>query len=162
MLSFAWKDFMLNTLTAVHSVIGIDIGKIGNVALSTGYQTIVQNEEDVHNLFRQIVQYGTTTIALELFPVERNKNRKRIKGLHKALDLIVKYCKIRTFAPINVVYIDEFKSSIICSNCKFVDRASRVEPWLFICTYCGNQINADVNAALNIQHAAEKKVEWLR
>ena len=64
MLLFAWKDFMLNTLTAVRSVIGIDIGKIGNVALSTGFQTIIRNEEDVHNLFRQIVQYGTTTIAL--------------------------------------------------------------------------------------------------
>ena len=148
---------MLNTLTAVRSVIGIDIGKIGNVALSTGYQTIVQNEEDVHNLFRQIVQYGTTTIALELFSVTKNK-RKRVKGLHQALDLIVKYCKTRTFAPINVVYIDEFKSSIICSSCKFVDRASRVEPWLFSCTYCGNQINADVNAALNIQHAAESQL----
>ena len=148
---------MLNTLTVVRSVIGIDIGKIGNVALSTGFQTIVQNEEDVHNLFRQIVQYGTTTIALELFPIER-KRKKRIKGLHKALDLIVKYCKTRTFAPINVVYIDEFKSSIICSSCKFVDRASRVEPWLFRCTYCGNEINADVNAALNIQHAAENQL----
>ena len=42
MLSFAWKDFMLNTLTAVRSVIGIDIGKIGNVALSTGFQTIIR------------------------------------------------------------------------------------------------------------------------
>ena len=157
MLSFAWKDFMLNTLTAVRSVIGIDIGKIGNVALSTGFQTIVQNEEDVHNLFRQIVQYGTTTIALELFPIARSK-KKRIKGLHKALDLIVKYCKSRTFAPINVVFIDEFKSSIICSSCKFVDRESRVEPWLFCCTYCGNEINADVNAALNIQHAAESQL----
>ena len=157
MLLFAWKDFMLNTLTAVHSVIGIDIGKIGNVALSTGFQTIVQNEEDVHNLFRQIVQYGTTTIALELFPADRKK-RKRIKGLHKALDLIVKYCKSRTFAPINVVFIDEFNSSIICSSCKFVDRESRVEPWLFCCTYCGNEINADVNAALNIQHAAESQL----
>ena len=161
MLSFAWKDFMLNTLTSVRSVIGIDIGKIGNVALSTGYQAIIQNEEDVHNLFRQIVQYGTTTIALELFPIER-KRKKRIKGLHKALDLIVKYCKTRTFAPINIMYIDEFKSSIICSSCKFVDRASRIEPWLFICTYCGYKVNADVNAALNIQHAAEKQVEWLR
>ena len=157
MLLFSWKDFMFNTLTAVHSVIGIDIGKIGNVALSTGFQTIVQNEEDVHNLFRQIVQYGTTTIALELFPADRKK-RKRIKGLHKALDLIVKYCKTRTFAPINVVYIDEFKSSIICSSCRFVDRASRVEPWLFVCTYCGKEINADVNAALNIQHAAESQL----
>ena len=161
MLSFAWKDFMLNTLTAVRSVIGIDIGKIGNVALSTGFQTIIRNEEDVHNLFRQIVQYGTTTIALELFPIARSK-KKRIKGLHKALDLIVKYCKTRTFAPINIIYIDEFKSSIICSSCRFVDRASRVEPWLFICTYCGYEVNADVNAALNIQHAAEKQIEWLR
>ena len=161
MLSFAWKDFMLNTLTAVRSVIGIDIGKIGNVALSTGFQTIIRNEEDVHNLFRQIVQYGTTTIALELFPIAKSK-KKRIKGLHKALDLIVKYCKTRTFAPINIMYIDEFKSSIICSSCKFVDKASRVEPWLFICTYCGYEVNADVNAALNIQHAAEKQIEWLR
>ena len=161
MLLFAWKDFMLNTLTAVRSVIGIDIGKIGNVALSTGFQTIIRNEEDVHNLFRQIVQYGTTTIALELFPIAKSK-KKRIKGLHKALDLIVKYCKTRTFAPINIMYIDEFKSSIICSSCKFVDKASRVEPWLFICTYCGYEVNADVNAALNIQHAAEKQIEWLR
>ena len=161
MLLFAWKNFMLNTLTAIRSVIGIDIGKIGNVALSTGFQTIIRNEEDVHNLFRQIVQYGTTTIALELFPIARSK-KKRIKGLHKALDLIVKYCKTRTFAPINIMYIDEFKSSIICSNCRFVDRASRVEPWLFICTYCGYEVNADVNAALNIQHAAEKQIEWLR
>ena len=93
----------------------------------------------------------------ELFPPEKKK-RKRIKGLHKALDLIVKYCNSRTFAKINLIYIDEFKSSLICSKCKFVDRASRVEPWLFCCTYCGYQINADVNAALNIQHAAEKKL----
>jgi len=150
---------MLNTLTAVRLVIGIDIGKVGNVALSTGFQTIVQTEENVHNLFRQIVQYGTTTIALESLSPERKK-RKRIKGMHKASELIVKYCKSRTFGQINVIYVDEFKSSIICSSCKFVDRKSRVEPWLFRCTYCEYEIHADVNAALNIQHAAEKQIEW--
>ena len=39
-----------------------------------------------------------------------------------------------------------------------MDRASRVAPWLFECTCCGERINADVNAALNIKHAAEEQL----
>jgi len=144
-------------LHAIHEVVGIDIGKVGNIALSTGFRMTVKTSEDAYELFRQIIQYNTLVIALE----DNRHDKKKIKGLDLASNLITNYCKARTFGHIDIIYVDKFKSSIICSNCKFVDRESRREPWLFVCTYCGFRVNADVNAARNLKHATEDKLRML-
>ncbi len=147
-----------STRIAVDQVIGIDIGKVGNIALSTGFQMVIKTEQDTYNLFRQIFQYNANIIALEEHNDYSKNERKSIKGLFIANDLIIRYAKSRLNAKINIIYVDKFKSSVICSKCKFVDRASRVTSWLFKCTCCGRRINADVNAALNIKFAAEEKI----
>jgi len=145
-----------NTVISLNQVVGIDIGKVGNIALSTGFRMIVKDETDVVTLFRQILQYNSNIVALEQ---HNNKREKRVlKGLYVANDLITRYIKSRLNARIQIVYVDRFKSSIMCHKCRFVDRESRIEPWLFICTCCGENINADVNAALNIKIAAEEKI----
>jgi len=144
-----------NTCVKLDVITGIDIGKVGDVALSTGYRCIVTNDEDVHNLFKQLAQYGTTTLALEQHDDYSKNKRKSIRGLFIANDLIVRYARNRPFGYVNIILVDKFKSSIICSSCKFVDKKSRVTPWLFECTYCSFRINADVNAAKNIKYAAE-------
>lgn len=149
---------MSNTVCIdLKEVIGIDIGKAGNIALSTGFRMTLKTEDDVHELFRQLVQYNTEVIALEEHSDSKTE-RKKLKGLFLANDLISRYSKYRSFGSISLIYIDKFKSSIICNKCKFVDRDSRVEPWLFVCTCCGERINADVNAALNIKHSAERQI----
>lgn len=165
MILFTWDIVITNTVVALHRVVGIDIGKIGNIALSTGFRQVIKTEEDILNLFRQILQYDANFVSLEQHNDYSKNERKSIKGLFIANDLIVRHIKSRLNARIQIVYVDSFKTSVMCHKCKFVDRASRVQPWLFECTCCGISINADVNAALNIKSAAEEKLndgvlEW--
>lgn len=51
---------------------------------------------------------------------------------------------------IYVQWINPAYTSITCSSCKKIDRRSRVKQDTFKCTSCGNTLNADMNAALNI------------
>lgn len=148
-----------NILAIKEQVVGIDIGRAGNIALSTGFRMKITKLEDVQKLFRQLSEYSTITIALEEHSNYDKSKRSRLRGLLVANDLIARYARSRPFGYMPIVYVDKFKSSIICNKCRFVDRASRVETWLFICTACGEEVNADVNAALNIKHAAEEKIQ---
>ncbi len=49
-----------------------------------------------------------------------------------------------------VGFINPYLTSITCSKCGCVDKKSRVNRGLFICTHCGNTVHADLNAARNI------------
>ena len=51
-----------------------------------------------------------------------------------------------TFAEVNPAY-----SSQTCSACGYVDKANRKSQSEFSCRGCGHEINADVNAARNLE-----------
>jgi putative transposase len=57
-------------------------------------------------------------------------------------------------APGRVVKVDPRFTSQRCSACGVVDRGARESQAVFRCRSCGFACNADVNAALNIKHAA--------
>lgn len=57
-----------------------------------------------------------------------------------------------------VVYINPRNTSITCSSCNKVDKASRKSQALFECE-CGFTSNADFNASLNIRDAAARAVK---
>jgi len=52
-----------------------------------------------------------------------------------------------------VLAINPARTSRTCSCCDHVDPASRISQALFHCTNCGNDLNADVNASINIEAA---------
>ena len=54
-----------------------------------------------------------------------------------------------------VVEVDPRYTSQTCSGCNWVDAASRSSQAAFICTHCGVQLDADVNAAKVILKRAE-------
>ena len=57
-----------------------------------------------------------------------------------------------------VVWINPAYTSISCSRCGKIDKLSRVNQSLFKCTECGNTLNADYNAALNIALKGQVKL----
>ena len=54
-----------------------------------------------------------------------------------------------------VFEVDPRLTSQTCSSCGWVDAASRISQAVFVCTNCGSQIDADVNAAKVILKKAE-------
>ena len=54
-------------------------------------------------------------------------------------------------APGRVQKINPAYTSQTCNTCKHVDKNSRKSQAEFVCTACGHQANADVNAARNIR-----------
>ena len=53
----------------------------------------------------------------------------------------------------DVLAINPARTSQTCSCCGHVDPASRISQELFRCTNCGNDLNADDNASINIEAA---------
>jgi len=49
-----------------------------------------------------------------------------------------------------VLRVDPKYTSQICSNCNKVDKLSRLSQSKYVCTSCGYESNADVNASKNI------------
>ena len=52
-------------------------------------------------------------------------------------------------------------TSITCSNCKTIDRKSRVNQSKFICSSCKSEFHADLNAARNIALKGQERVDNL-
>ena len=50
-----------------------------------------------------------------------------------------------------VVFVDPHNSSRTCSACGYCDKANRKSQSCFLCLQCGFQMNADKNAALNLE-----------
>lgn len=51
---------------------------------------------------------------------------------------------------IKTLYVDPYRSSQICSTCGNYEEGQRIDQKTFKCKKCGNEINADYNAGLNI------------
>ncbi len=49
-----------------------------------------------------------------------------------------------------LVAVNPVNTSRKCSNCKVIDKNSRVSTQWYSCIHCGHEIHADTNAAINI------------
>jgi IS605 OrfB family transposase len=69
--------------------------------------------------------------------------------------------KAELFA-INLEFVDEAYTSQTCSNCGLIRKSNRIKRGLYRCKDCKQQINADVNGAINILRkvAPEKLLQW--
>jgi len=47
------------------------------------------------------------------------------------------------------------------TSCGHLDKHSRVNQSNFVCTGCGNMVNADLNAAINIARKGQEKLAWI-
>lgn len=56
------------------------------------------------------------------------------------------------------VWINPAYTSITCSSCGLIDKRSRANQSEFECTGCGNMVNADLNAALNIARKGQERL----
>ncbi len=63
---------------------------------------------------------------------------------------------------INVEFVDEAYTSQTCSNCGLIRKSNRIKRGLYRCKDCQQQINADVNGAINILRkvAPKKLLQW--
>jgi len=62
---------------------------------------------------------------------------------------------------VNVIYVNPSYTSITCSKCGKIDKESRVNQSKFICSSCGSEFNADINAAKNIARKGQERVKYL-
>jgi len=67
------------------------------------------------------------------------------------LQTMVKYKAER--AGIKIVMVDPYHTSRICSSCGHYEEGQRKSQTEFVCAKCGEEIQADYNAALNIAHS---------
>ena len=56
---------------------------------------------------------------------------------------------------IDVVYVDPYHTSQICSKCGNYEEGQRKSQAEFVCSGCGHEVNADYNAAVNIAKSTQ-------
>ena len=87
----------------------------------------------------------------ERVTVRRSQRRQRASWAFHQLRLFVSYKAQRE--GVRVVLIDPRNTSRTCSACGHCEKDNRKTQDRFLCVACGYQINADVNAAVNISRA---------
>lgn len=56
---------------------------------------------------------------------------------------------------IKVRFVNPAYTSQTCSKCGYVDSENRLEQEKFVCKKCGNSLNADYNASINIANSTD-------
>jgi putative transposase len=87
----------------------------------------------------------------ERVTVRRSQRRQRASWAFHQLRLFVSYKAQRE--GVRMVLIDPRNTSRTCSACGHCEKNNRKTQDRFLCVACGYQINADVNAAVNISRA---------
>jgi IS605 OrfB family transposase len=117
-----------------------------------------------HCIAKQLV--GTAILRQKALALEDLKGiRGRASGLNREMrwllgnwafaDLGTKIRYKAAEVGLPVVEVDPRHTSCTCSQCGYRDKANRKSQSQFLCLQCGLDINADLNAALNIQARAE-------
>jgi putative transposase len=117
-----------------------------------------------HCISKQLVQHAHSTgqaLALE----DLKGIRERANGFscemrwllgNWAFDQLAQFVRYKAEAAgVRVVFVDPRNTSRTCSTCGHCDRGNRKSQLQFLCLRCGLDINADFNAALNIQARAD-------
>ena len=117
-------------------------------------------ENYAHQMTHQMISMRPKTIVLEdLNIVGMLKNRHLSKAIQQQ-----KFFKIRRQIEykskkygIDVVFADRyFPSSKLCSSCGFLNKELTLKDRIFICPICGNVLDRDCNAALNLSRYLDK------
>lgn len=117
-------------------------------------------ENYAHQMTHQMISMRPKTIVLEdLNIVGMLKNRHLSKAIQQQ-----NFFKIRRQIEykskkygIDVVFADRyFPSSKLCSSCGFLNKELTLKDRIFICPICGNVLDRDCNAALNLSRYLDK------
>jgi putative transposase len=116
-----------------------------------------------HVIAKQLVERAAATgraLALE----DLKGIRERSNGFSRetrwlmgnwAFDQLAQFVRYKAEAAgVPVIVVDPRNTSRTCSTCGYCDKANRQSQAQFLCRQCGLSINADLNAALNIQARA--------
>jgi len=130
-------------------------------------------DEEVHIVANKIVamasKHNAQVIMEDLKTITMGPHHKRPKGarrggfrrmLTRAQYAKLKHCvdyrlKMGGFAPTrrggtSYLEVHPAYTSVTCGKCAHLDKESRKDQALFVCTKCGHKDNADANAAANI------------
>ena len=79
----------------------------------------------------------------------KNSRRLRASLNNSPWYMLEEYLSYKT----NVEFINPAYTSQQCSNCNMIEKSNRKSQSLYKCSGCGIEINADLNAAINIYSA---------
>lgn len=107
-----------------------------------------------HMISKRIIEFAKKNkaeqINLELLSIDKGENNGaiiRYWGYYQLQEMIEYKAEI---AGIKVAYVDPYHTSQTCSKCGHYEEGQRETQELFECKKCGNEMNADWNAAINI------------
>lgn len=83
--------------------------------------------------------------------------RKRLMWVPSKLREMLSY-KVKEYG-INLVFVNPRNTSRRCSSCGYVDKDNRQSQAKFLCQHCGEEMNADYNAAKNIASMTGEEIE---
>jgi len=108
-----------------------------------------------HTLSRELVDYCLSqdidVLGLEDLKGTQLSNRRFRKYNWAFKDLLSKIIHKAELAGLKVIGVDPRGTSQTCSFCGLKDKTNRISQSLYVCS-CGSVMNADINAAKNIQH----------
>ena len=97
------------------------------------------------------IDNGYGTIQMEdLSGIKEDTGNPKFLRHWTYFDLQTKIEQKAKQAGIEVKKINPRYTSQRCSKCGYIDKNNRPEQAKFICQKCGNEMNADLNAAINI------------
>ena len=107
-----------------------------------------------HKLSRELVDYcrsqNIDVLGLEALKGTQLSNRRFRKYNWAFKDLLNKISYKAELAGLKVISVDPRGTSQTCSCCGLKDKTNRISQSLYVCS-CGSVMNADINAAKNIQ-----------
>jgi IS605 OrfB family transposase len=109
-----------------------------------------------HFISKQIINYAIKNnagiIKIEnLSNISKNKPMLLMHWPYYQLQSMITYKAEKE--GIKVVTIKASYTSQTCSKCGYMDKDNRLSQDKFICKHCNNEINADLNAAINIANS---------
>lgn len=125
---------------------------------SNRYIRLVQRIRDytkneICRLFNQVLDLAPKIIRLERLEFRYQSLSKRLNRLlSKFANKIIKekLQRLVDIYGIKVEYVNPAYTSKECSECHYIAATNRVDTKIFVCKYCGNKLNANVNASRNI------------
>lgn len=100
-----------------------------------------------HKVSREIIEFASTYVKPIIILEDLHKFRKQNDWTFSELRTFIEYKALEAGIP--VMSINPKNTSNICNRCGYTDPMNR-NGINFTCVSCGYQVNADVNAAINL------------
>ncbi len=139
-----WREGITNTNTAHHRVYGETRSRFG-----LGAQLAVCARAKAMEAIKAVKTAGKNTCPLfgPRGSIRYDARTYRLMSLDRV--------SLNTLSG-RVVLVDPRNTSKTCSQCGYCSKKNRQTQASFKCRQCGHEMNADVNAAINISRAAVK------